>query len=508
MYCQLRIDWQHCFIGPDVDEVDDIIELEDGYFILGSYAIPVVNPLIIRQSDVWLIKTDFEGNMIWDKKFGGTGDDFGRRILKTLDNNFIIVSASFSSDMDLENNPYPNSGNYWIYKINPQGEIIWNKIVGGNGTDVPINATITSDGGVIVIGRTVSNDGDVSVSYGSWDAWAIKLDVNGNKTWEYSIGTGGLEWSNDILELPDGGVLIGGTSAEYGSGNIDCDSHSAWGESLLTKLNSNLNLEWQTCYGGSMDEAIMSLVKVNGGYIIAHCVSSNDGDLSISGYHGGETDVWVTKIDTVGNLIWGKCFGGTKIEISYHILSEANGDLTLFGYTSSNDGTVNGNHSQGNDIWVFKIDSLGNLKWQQCLGGTGMEIMIKGVIKTGNGYVIAGCTFGSFATGDINCNTTAATSDDIWFFKVTDTTTVSSNQMNTSRLKIYPNPASDYLIITDDDQTQKIFSLKNIYGKELVVSKMFTSELLINLESFCSGIYIYTIKNKAGGFTAGKIIVN
>lgn len=162
MYCQLRIDWQQCFIGPDDDEVDDAIELEDGYFILGSYAIPVVNPLIIRQSDVWLIKTDFEGNMIWDKKFGGTGDDFGRRILKTLDNNFIIVSASFSSDMDLENNPYPNSGNYWIFKINPQGEIIWNKIVGGNATDVPINATITSDGGVIVIGRTLSSDGDVT----------------------------------------------------------------------------------------------------------------------------------------------------------------------------------------------------------------------------------------------------------------------------------------------------------------------------------------------------------
>lgn len=135
IFAQLRIDWQNCFVGPEIDRANDIIQLDDGFFVLGSYGIHVSNPLIIRQSDVWLIKTDLYGNFLWDKKFGGSKDDFGKKILKTQDGNYIIIAQSSSSDYDLSNNPYPGSANYWVYKINPSGNIIWSKIFGGNAAD-------------------------------------------------------------------------------------------------------------------------------------------------------------------------------------------------------------------------------------------------------------------------------------------------------------------------------------------------------------------------------------
>lgn len=509
IFAQLQIDWQNCFVGPDYDIVNDVLELEDGYFILGSYGIPVSNPLIIRQMDVWLIKTDLYGNLLWDKKFGGSKDDIGKKILKTSDNNFIIVAQSSSNDYDLSNNPYPTSTNYWIYKINPSGDILWNKIVGGNGPDWPDNATLTSDGGIMVSGMSQSSDGDVSINYGSWDNWIVKLDSAGNKIWEYTIGTEGVEQALEIIEDQDGGILIGGTSASYGSGNINCDFYSEFmGESVLTKLDSNLNIEWQQCYGGSSHELISAITFFQNNYYVSHVVESNDGDLYNSGFHGF-CDVWITEIDSIGNLNWGKCFGGSQYEDGGRIFIDEEGELTSFGITYSDDGDVQGIHSQNEDIWVFKIDTSGNLKWQQCIGGTGRESVSLGVKKvSNNSYVIAAKTFASFGTGDINCNTTADTGYDIWFFKVTDTTIVSRNENKFHSLKIFPNPADNYLIIQSEENISGFITISNILGEKVIKEKYFEKELYLDINNAPPGIYIYTITDNQGNFSAGKLIIN
>lgn len=509
VFAQLQVNWQNCIVGPENDRVNDVIPLEDGYFILGSYGIHVSNPLIIQQYDVWLIKTDLYGNIVWDKKFGGSKDDIGKKILKTSDNNFIIVAQSSSNDNDLSNNPYPTSTNYWIYKINPSGDIIWSKIVGGNEADWPNNALITSDDDILIIGRSASNDGDVSTNYGSWDIWGVKLDYNGNIIVEFSFGTEGLENANDVIEDTDGGIIIGGTTAFYGNGNIYCDYYSElYGESLLIKLDSNLNLEWQQCYGGSLHESIDCITSFQNAFYVSHAVESNDGDLQNSGYHGA-LDIWLTELDSLGDLKWGKCFGGSKMEAGSRIFTELNGDVTLFGTTESNDGDVQGIHSPNDDIWVTKVDTAGNLKWQQCIGGNGRESVLLGVKKVNNNtYVVAVETFASFGTGDINCNTTADTGYDIWFFKVTDTTIVSRNENKFHSLKIFPNPADNYLIIQSEEYISGFITISNILGEKVIKEKYFERELYLDINNEPPGIYIYTITDNQGNYSAGKLIIN
>ncbi len=493
---QLQIDWQNCFMGPGDDKVNDVLALDDGYFILGEY----------NSTDVWLIRTDLYGNFLWDRKYGGSRSDEGIKIIKTNDGNYIIVALSFSEDFDLVNNPYPNSANYWIYKINPSGNILWSKIMGGNGPDWPNNATLTTDGGVIVVGQSQSFDGDVGINYGYWDIWAVKLDSLGNIVWAEVFGSDGAEWADEVTIDINGSVLIGGTTANVGVGNIDCNPFNEWGESLIIKFDSTLIPQWQQCYGGSLNELVTNITPANGGFYVSHNTESLDGDLYNSGFHG-ELDIWITKLDSNGNLIWGKCYGGSKKEAPSKIFYEQNGDLTLFGVTESNDGDVNGNHSPGRDIWVVKTDSSGTIKWQQCIGGNGNETSIAVERISNNTFVIAAMTFASFVSGDVNCNTTVQTGSDIWFLQITDTTVVSRKEDKFLTLKVFPNPADDYIYIHDDDHRRKLFSLYNLVGEKLITDIEFKNELYINIGKFSRGLYIYTVRDMVGDFTSGKLLI-
>lgn len=273
-------------------------------------------------------------------------------------------------------------------------------------------------------------------------------------------------------------------------------------------MDSDLNLLWYQCYGGSLNELICSISSNQGGYYINHSTDSNDGDLYGAGLHDG-LDIWITKNDSLGNLIWGKCYGGSNNEFGTRTFLNDNGDLTVFGITESNDGDVQGIHSLNKDIWIFKIDSTGNQKWQQCIGGTGTESLDIGVKKISNdSYVVTAVTFGSFGSGDINCNTTADTGNDIWIFKVTDTTIVSRDENKFSKLRVFPNPSCDYIRFESDEMIKGFFTLYNLLGERVIDEETFENDSLISVEQMPSGIYLYTLTDKKGTFSAGKLIIN
>ncbi len=166
----MEIKWQNCFGGSEKDIAYDIIEIPGGYFILGTTEsndgdISFYNGII----DGWLIRTDSTGNMIWEKTYGGSSGDGFRRIFPDNSGNYILVGGSGSSDGDVSYNPYPGSESFWIVKIDIEGNIIWDKIVGGSYGDKIWNGSSTLDGGVVAMGQTTSNDGHVSVSYGGRD---------------------------------------------------------------------------------------------------------------------------------------------------------------------------------------------------------------------------------------------------------------------------------------------------------------------------------------------------
>jgi hypothetical protein len=178
----MEITWQQCYGGSDQEIARDIIEIPGGYFIIGSTQSDdgdISFNYNAGFNDGWIIKTDTLGNIIWEKTYGGTSGDGFRRIFPDNLGNYILVGGSGSSDGDISNDPYLDSEDFWIVKIDIDGNIIWDKIVGGSdGGEHIWNASPTLDGGVVAVGWTYSTDGDVSVSYGGADTWAVKISVS------------------------------------------------------------------------------------------------------------------------------------------------------------------------------------------------------------------------------------------------------------------------------------------------------------------------------------------
>jgi len=124
-------------------------------------------------------------------------------------------------------------------------------------------------------------------------------------------------------------------------------------------------IQWQKSIGGSNSEAANSIIQTtDGGYIIAGYSFSNDGD--VSGHHGDSTtsDCWIAKLNSVGAIQWEQSYGGAGNEVATSIIQTSDGGYIFTGLSDSTSDEVTGNHG-GYDIWVVKIDSVGNMQWEQ-----------------------------------------------------------------------------------------------------------------------------------------------
>ncbi|MBT8195414.1 MAG: T9SS type A sorting domain-containing protein, partial [Bacteroidia bacterium] len=238
----------------------------------------------------------------------------------------------------------------WIVKLNSIGDTLWTKSLGGTGTDIASSIQQTSDGGYIVAGYTSSNDGDVSGNNGSGDYWVIKLNSSGNITWQKCLGGSNGEIANDIQQTSDGGYIVAGFT-ESNDGDVS-GNHGDF-DYWVVKLDSGGIIIWQNCLGGTLDESANSVQQTSdGGYIVAGYTDSNDGD--VSGNHGND-DYWVVKLNSSGNITWQNCLGGTSVDRAWSIEQTTDGYVAA-GWTESNDNDVSGNHGN-RDVWVVKLDS-------------------------------------------------------------------------------------------------------------------------------------------------------
>jgi len=149
----------------------------------------------------------FQGEIDWVKTFGGSNIDQAVAIVKSDDNAYVVVGTTNSIDGDITDKTTTDS-DYWILKISEIGELIWNRTFGGSNDDVATNISKTSDGGYIVSGYSRSNDGDVSGNAGFHDYWILKLDANGNKVWDKTFGFSGSDQAFDVFQTKDGGYFV------------------------------------------------------------------------------------------------------------------------------------------------------------------------------------------------------------------------------------------------------------------------------------------------------------
>ena len=309
--------------------------------------------------DVWIVKLDAAGTLMWQKSLGGNGYDNSRCIQQTTDGGYIVAGYSNSLNGDLTINHGNND--YWIVKLDATGTLLWQKSFGGSGDDRAYYIQQTSDGGYIVAGSNDSTNGDVTGNHGGSDAWIIKLDATGTLMWQKSFGNTGVDAARCILQTTDGGYIFSGYRALTNSEtNVNHGGKEAW----IVKLDTTGTEEWQKLYGGSgYDEAVYIKQANDGSYILAGDTSNGNGD--VTGFHspvccGPVADYWILKLDASGTLLWQKALGGSNIDTACSIQQTSDGGYITAGYSYSTDGDVIGNHGSY-DSWVVKLgaDSLG-----------------------------------------------------------------------------------------------------------------------------------------------------
>lgn len=511
------IDWQACFGGSEWDEPIDMIEVPGGYMIVGNTKSSDGDiSFNLGEVNIWLVKIDQSGNLLYEKTFGGSIGEASYGIFPSSDGNYYILGVAYSSDGDISYDPYPTSNDFWIIKIDGEGNIIWDKIVGGNGYDQPYRGYATTDGGIMAAGWTNSSDGDVSHYYGSYDMWMVKLNSEGEIQGDFTAGTTGMENAQAIIQTGDGGYLLGGNSIMGEGGNLTCVPHSWAAEAILIKLDARLNIEWQKCYGGTDHETITGVIERSNGYSFIGPANSNDGDLINSGWHG-KSDIWVVNIDFNGNILWQKCFGGSDYDEATDIIIDENGNYIVVGNTLSVDGDITNNHSQteyDHDVWAFCIDETGNLMWQNCFGGLGDEYKQNAVVmKSPLNFVIAAYTdYGP--SYDVGCTPFGGNGDrDIWVFEVNDTLVgVQEKPAEQAALTTYPNPVGDYVCFEREGKNNSqrmeisIFSASGIPVKALTLYPGKTIKVW-DTRTIPAGVYFYRSLRQDGTAEYGKVVV-
>lgn len=260
------------------------------------------------------------------------------------------------------------------------------QVIGGSGTDYIYNAIKTKDGGFIATGTTASNDGIfIGIKENrSFDVCVIKFDKNGDRQWIKTFGGSGQDIATKIIQTQDGDFLITG---EAGSNDGDFASLSKGAPDVfLLKINSNGEKIWARTYGGTGAEYAYSLSETHdGGCVIVGESSSNDGDLI------GSNDIFIIKVSSNGEKMWVKMYGGSYQNAAYDITKTSDNGFLLTGIADTFKGNFNELAESDNYIMLIKINSLGEIQWISTSPGSNpRDIKFTGnqVIEATNGEIL------------------------------------------------------------------------------------------------------------------------
>ncbi len=296
----------------------------------------------------------------WNKTFGTTSQESSQYIVQAPDNGYLITSRTNFGEGDID---------LLLTKIDNNGELLWNRTMGGSGDEWMWDIEKTSDGGYVLAGRTNSYGAGLN------DYWLLKVDNEGHPLWNTTLGGVEDERARSLLITEDGGYLVQGWSGSYGSGMLDF-----W----LVKTDDHGVPQWNASYGGlDTERGVCVIESSDGGYLLTGSTSS---------YGAGLNDFYLVKTDSDGKMLMNTTFGGELGETAFTVFNTDTGGYMIFGYTESFG-------AGSRDMYMVASDPIGNLLWDETFGGSEFE-NIGFVIKTSEeGYLIGGTTQ-SFGNGE------------------------------------------------------------------------------------------------------------
>lgn len=278
-----NIVWENTVGGTDYDRANSIQQTNDGGFIVAGRSKSDDGDVTGHQgnTDFWVVKLDALGNLVWQKTMGGSMQEVAHSIRQTQDGGYVVAGYTSSIDGNISFNH--GGEDYWVLKLDNSGNIIWEKTLGGSDYDRANSIQQTSDGGYVIAGFTLSNDGDIQEGFGDIDSWIVKLDSIGNILWEKTLGNANWNVSNSILETNDGRLIVAGETSD----------NSGFSDAWIVILSSIGDVLSEHLFGGSRDDGAVAIDQtMDGGFVMVGTTESNNGDVL---EQKGLSDIWVVK---------------------------------------------------------------------------------------------------------------------------------------------------------------------------------------------------------------------
>lgn len=489
----------------------------------------------------------------FDKIYGGSDYELANRIEKTADGGYIVAAIAAFIDGDVTGNhatdPTWLTHDIWMVKLDGEFNIEWERCLGGSMYEDLKDMKITPDGGYIIVGYTDSYDGDVTGNHGNpndfyGDGWAVKLDSEGNIEWTRALGGLIADQINSVAITPEGDYIMVGFT-ESTDGDV-VTSVKGYKDIWIVKMNDEGEILSSKTYGGSSYEEALSVdIFENGNYVVAVQTFSSDGDIeTFYGTPGVDSDIWLVEFNPEGEIVWQETYGGSNMDKAWKILVTPDNGILAGGFAGSEDGNINIPNDEfgGLEFWVLKLDAERNIEWQHKHGGNGNDNLFNMTIDQ-DGYVLTGATnstdLGEGADfkgvfdqlimkvnvdGELQWMKTMGGSDnesaeailinedgsyivagytssqdgdvtnfyglgDVWIIKLEAEEVMSLNNSNLSSIKVYPNPAQDFINISNDKEISNI-TIFDLAGKKVYTKSIKNKQAQINIAHLSAGIYI------------------
>ena len=490
-----HIIWAECFGGSNDESANSVIQASDNNILVAGWTTSSNNDVHGHHGnkDVWVLKLTTEGDTVWTKCYGGSSDDYASEIMETADNGFIIAGATESADGDVTGNH--GSYDFWLLKLNSDGDSLWTKCLGGTDDDRASDIITAFDGNYVVTGFSSSTDGDVSGNDGSNYCWTVKINSTGDTLWtqNYSGIYAGSTESRMIYKINE----TANDSLVVTGGKLTNDNF--W----VVKADASGVLLWERTYGGSYYEyAFTQAVTHENNIIVAGKTTSTDGD--VHGNHGeggifGSDDFWVLMLDAGGDTLWTKCYGGTEDEVAYSVIETHDNNYVIAGTSNSNDGDVldhYGTAGFGPDQWIIKIDGTGNILWSKNFGCWTSDMAYSIIELADDNFIVAG------NAGDNGDDVTGYNGGlyDMWVVKFTDIPVTISNQIDEQGINIYPVPTHGILNIKGEKIRHiELYSLSG----ELIIN---TRHKFLDFSEYQPGTYTLIIVTEDNTRIVKKVV--
>lgn len=432
-----------------------------GYFASTSISFGSTTLVNAGLYDMFIVKYDASGNVLWTKSAGKIGDDYGRSITTDASNN-VYVTGSFQSptirfDLITLTNTDTSGTTYdmYILKYDSTGTVLWADSKGGKGTEYARSIAVDSANNVFICGNfdsdTLIFNTDTLINVGAFDAYLTKYNATGNEIWAKSYGGTGIDFGNCVAKDPNGNVFLSGG---FYSPTI------SFGATTLT--------------------------------------------------NGGTYNLYIMKADGIGTTLWASGAAGNGIDDGKYVTTDNSGNAYITGYFTSSTltfGTTTLTNVGNNDVLVVKYRPSGLIVWAKSAGDINDERGISIATHSSDVYIT-----GSFNSPSIDFGSTTLYNngwEDVFLAKISPPSTIGITEQNSSDyISISPNPFNDQTTITFPEmQTNILINISDVLGKEIKNIYFTGKQLVIEKEEMKEGIYFITIVDENKNVSNRKIII-